>query len=394
MKHIKLLAIGVAALWATGVFAQSDVRQVGQFEVVNETVIELNAGVAGTSAYLSPDGESFAHVTPDDFCIYEVSGEERFCIDRPNGLDPIDTGNVDWSPDGRYVAFNTDFFRTLKDSDIWVLDVAAEALTNITDDGTVELPLLGNDGEAVNSDVGPQWMPDSDRVLFVRYVVDGDIDFVQIASAAPDGSDIRVESTMSREGERRITRALLSPDGTKIAYDVYRNSESTPGLWQATITGRDVQRIDAVPTDDSRPNQLLPIAYSDDGRYLLAYDVTVATGYSLIDQNIIRLFDIELGEEVTFWDDPAARLDYVGSAGWVPGTNAVVFSVFDAQADPPSTLYVRDLTTGDLQTLATDTQIGVPIGIQRLPYTWTQDNVLMYSRLGEGGIVILTFEEQ
>jgi dipeptidyl aminopeptidase/acylaminoacyl peptidase len=91
---------------------------------------------------MSPDGRRIAGAQPvigcqrGRLCVFAVTTlAQQSCVD----LSPLEAGlrieDVTWSPDGTRLAFAEDTFRVLRDGDLWVMDVATGALTNVDDDG-------------------------------------------------------------------------------------------------------------------------------------------------------------------------------------------------------------------------------------------------------------------
>lgn len=87
---------------------------------------------------VSPDASRLAYTGQDGICVVTFAesggaGEPACAVitsDRP-----FTPRMLSWSPDSRYVAFHEDSFVTLVDSDIWVLDVEAGQILNLTPDG-------------------------------------------------------------------------------------------------------------------------------------------------------------------------------------------------------------------------------------------------------------------
>src|SRR5215218_3361305 len=89
---------------------------------------------------LSPDGTTVVAGKPsvgvDQLCTYDVATlAERACAD----LSVLDSGlrieDVVWSPDSAKIAFSEEAFQRYKDGDIWVMDAATGALSDLTDEG-------------------------------------------------------------------------------------------------------------------------------------------------------------------------------------------------------------------------------------------------------------------
>ncbi|MBK9746787.1 MAG: hypothetical protein IPO91_08375 [Chloroflexi bacterium] len=70
----------------------------------------------------------------DQICVYDLAGVELSCAERPDDVS-FDPESVHWSPDGRFVALIDGLpLRTLRDSDLWVLDLETGEYRNLTDD--------------------------------------------------------------------------------------------------------------------------------------------------------------------------------------------------------------------------------------------------------------------
>jgi Tol biopolymer transport system component len=163
--------------------------------------LTTNSSNDDTPAF-SPDGEkiAFCH-KPDQSLPYQhlyvmnYDGSNVIQLTSEAGRDYF----PDWSPDGTKIAFS----RYTTGSKIYVYDLTTGIETQLTFGGT---------GYEDNI---PDWFPDGDSLLFTS----GRDGIYQLYIMNPDGTNQhRVVSTTTE-----MYGGKLSPDGTKIAYDMISN---------------------------------------------------------------------------------------------------------------------------------------------------------------------------
>lgn len=119
---------------------------------------------------ISPDAATLVGLTRDDTLCFldaeslEVKSESQ-SVPEIGALDRLSPA---WSPDNSKLAFSLDAWRLLRDSDIFVVDVATAEVTNVTAEGhdreaesIMEMP-------DVMMDMYPVWTGD-DELLFARH---------------------------------------------------------------------------------------------------------------------------------------------------------------------------------------------------------------------------------
>ena len=141
------------------VIAQTDP---GTWQVVES----VNINTDGFAPALSPDGRWVAGLKDLDqrqLCIWKVSTGEERC----NGeSERVADASLAWSPDSRQVAFSQNGHEL--DSDVFVLDVRSNSLTNLTDDGVDDLKAASTASQFVIYDQWPAWSPDGTELAFIR----------------------------------------------------------------------------------------------------------------------------------------------------------------------------------------------------------------------------------
>lgn len=121
---------------------------------------------------LSPDGEWIAFVDPlvddaQDAFIVRVDGSARIRVTE----DPGRTYGVDWSPDGRYLAYNTEVDGN---ADIYLYDLETGSSRRLTTDAAEEHL--------------PRWAPDGSYLVFTSDRTGAE----RIYRMSPDGGDLRM----------------------------------------------------------------------------------------------------------------------------------------------------------------------------------------------------------
>jgi hypothetical protein len=168
-------------------------------------------GFAGTWPSWSPDGSRIAFVSQDGIDSVDRNGNELLLVPLAPGQ-PV--GPLDWSPDGRNIAFGYHFPGTAQgDVDIAVISASGMgAITQLTNSPAV--------------DRNPAWSPTGDRIAFERgpdsgsAVSNGDLYVMN-----PDGSN----QTLLYDGNATNSTPATglaqdgvdwSPDGTKILFSI------------------------------------------------------------------------------------------------------------------------------------------------------------------------------
>ena len=119
-----------------------------------------------------------------------------------------------WSPDGTSIAYMSG-----RDLNIWVAPLAGGPPRQLTTSGGIENPV--------------QWHPRGDRLSYVATFAGGAIHPGQIDLATGTASPIVTDT--------RPAVAYWSPDGSKIAYNVFGGAQGT--IWLADSAGRNGRQL-------------------------------------------------------------------------------------------------------------------------------------------------------
>ncbi|MBA2277163.1 MAG: PD40 domain-containing protein [Chloroflexia bacterium] len=276
------------------------------WRVVEERAIAVD----GEPVALSPDGQWLAGLGPErEFCVWEVESLDAACDGEGLAIRPE---SIVWAPDSSAVAFSLNAAIYLIDSDVYVFEVAAGELRNLTDDGLDEVNLIGDDTEGpILIDDVPAWSPDSQSLVFARTRWD------------PEGRRGTVLARIERDGgepetlfsvDLNLPFAVYFPiwwlEGDRLLYSVLLPDldDKRNGLWTAGLDASGARQL--LPGDSAAA---VPAPWVTD----VAPDGRFATAYSRANQgrfagegNAFYRLDIETGEPepVLTGEEPEMRI--------------------------------------------------------------------------------------
>jgi len=257
------------------------------------SVIELEEDfdINVRTAYLSATGTQLAYLGPEDtICVYTIVDDTQVCNEWPQSFRGQPTA-LQWSPDGRYIAFHQDFLRMFTEADIWVYNIQDDIFTNLTDDG-VDNVGFGDDIEQETwFDFATAWGPDN-LIYGVRQTVLPDTDSIQdgtheIIQVNPDTGEtttlVDLTNTIEFGSIYEFPQYALngtmavSPDATQMAVTVAnpRAEEPINGIWLIDFASGDIEQIASstalqvgLPADifEDGPNRgYIPVGIAWDG---------------------------------------------------------------------------------------------------------------------------------
>lgn len=359
----------------------------------SDQLVQLTRNAGDCCPAWSPDGRSiaFSRITDKESGIYvvpasrgqefpasgsltvTVGGAERKL--ETNGVAPK-RGELDWSPDGKTIAFSGG-------TSIFLLSLDPSAVHRLT-----EPPPLSEDW-------GPAFSPDGQKVLFVR---SRETSFPEeiMAMSTQGGEATRITS----EPARILGPPRWSSDGQSVIYASDRGSH--PALWRTSVDVRDS-----------------PVEINDGGWY----PAVSRRGYRLAYQRITRslnIWQLDLSapgkrqhilvpstsetdqgpgpqispdsKKLAFMSDRSGTMEIwvsdrdgnnpvqltaVGSAGtprWSPDSQSIAF---DARGKNGPGIYAVGLQSGAPRLLTPDFESVCP--------SWSQDGKWIYFASGHGG---------
>ncbi len=335
---------------------------------------------------ISPDGEHLLlyRETGDagEFIIRSRSegngdAERRVRFD-PNGHS-IHWNSLSWSPDSRRVAFTENYQTYFLEPDIWVLDVVAGTVKNMTDDGVRGQDWARDPEDADHDlDILPTWRSE-DELYFIRGAqgAEGYRYAPHVSSLSVDDADVNEQWRIPGQEAQFISSFHLVGDQNVIMYDVLREDQgSAAGIWRMNKGDEPAQLLP--PDDELGPPGIASLCPA--GRYAVAYYPRSIGNPDM--HGPFLLLDIEEGRtaEITrptedpdfpAWDetepqhddpeeaaDPDDRRYYViRNATFSPDASKLIYTATDMQA-AEHVLVVRDLEGG-----------GAPNVLQRLEIT-------------------------
>lgn len=316
------------------------------WRVAEEQPLEVD----GEPLALSTDGQWLAGLGPArEFCVWAVETLEATCADEEL---PIRVETITWAPDSSAVAFALNAAIYLIDSDIYVFEVEAGELHNLTDDGVDRGDLIGGDesDEPLLIDDAPGWSPDSQALVFAR------------TRWVPEGNHSTSLVRIEREGGETDTLFSVAIDfpfavffpiqwleGDRLLYSVFLadSDDERNGLYVAGIDASDARQI--LPGDRAAE---VPAPWVTD----VTPDGCIATVYSRLKQgefalegDIYFLLDLERGEltPITTGAEPEIRVQLPPTLS--PDGETLLFTVFGTGE---TLLAVQDVASGAQSILA------------------------------------------
>lgn len=347
--------------------------------VLNSQTIDLMAGVGRTGAYLAPNGEIFAYLQREEICIYTIAGVEQNCIPFDPQFKGLEPDSIRWSPDSRYLVMISDFFRLLIEPDLYVIDLEAGKMTNITNDRVLEFEMGNQDEFAGMIDVAPRWY--GEYIYFIRYTQNaGVFSPPMLWRIKADGSDAERVGTFTALERFSIYAFAISPDSSKVAYNFFVPGSNNPqnGVWISDLGGRNAEQL------ASLPQYLTPwtLEFSPDGRYVLTNAGFSGRG-SEPEQSSVRVIAVADRQLIQISDTL-----FVTGAGWSPTGSALVYTVRDPKNPDADGVYLTN-EPGEPGILLKAGAFIVPTGRAAQAITWTANNGLLLSNMPEALMSVL-----
>jgi hypothetical protein len=350
---------------------------------------------------MSPEGSSIVGVRPavgyrrGELCTFDTATlTERGCASLTGLGNLIRLEDIAWSPDGSRLVFTEHAFRTFLDGDLWLMEAATGALTNLDDDGFEgTLPLFGDDATnaTVTVDVSPAFTPDGRSVAFSRSTLregqrlGNDIAIVPVEGGTP--SPIIEVS----DGIGIVYLGMRwAPDGSTL---YYTHGDPDPedlrnGIWAVAADGSDAHLL-AGMTDQAlgapAVAQVSPL-----GDQLLAW-YPVAAG-RMRGSDGLSLIDTTTGAATMLTvDDPGPARAAVQVATFSPDGTALLELTIRTQ--PDHQVRVRDLATSAVTPLVPEgLETAGPVEYGIMP-TWATNGTVLTTGGGDlSHATLLTLE--
>lgn len=215
---------------------------------------------------LSPDGQFIAYYIPGDrqtagqVCIYTFTSASTRCTDLPQEQFLGYPYQLQWSADSSKLTFTENPIDLGYDADIWVMDVAAGTVANITDDGQTGSWVRETGTPSTVVDYLPMWGPTDGQIYFWRFQNQGaymnftlgiyridpaggePVQVTDVAAAVPASIPTFTQELVFLDGP-----STISPDGKSVATLLSTVSDMGP-----TVT-----TLYNIPLDGSAPVVLI-----------------------------------------------------------------------------------------------------------------------------------------
>jgi Tol biopolymer transport system component len=198
--------------------------------------------------------------------------------------------NGTWSPDGTYIAWETDRSGAFQ---IWIMNA----------DGSQKRPLTH--GPAVHG--WPVWSPDGSRLAFWGY--DEASGKHSISTAAADGSDVIVIV----ESDEALDRPTWHPQGGTIAW-----AAQTDGNWDVWVAGSDGSQVQRLTYDAQMETNPL---WRPDGAFI-AFKVAPNKAYNLTIENFLNVENGFASPSIRAWDG----IKSIQMNDWSPDGNKITYT--------------------------------------------------------------------
>ncbi len=279
-----------------------------------------------------------------------------------------------WAPDSSAVAFS--LLPTMADSDLYLFEVDAKALRNLTDDGLEETAEVALADEPVAIDIFPTWSPDARELAFVR---------TTLAADEPGATSIM---RIGREGGAPREVVALGPPAPYLILSpmhwltddtlLFAIERSAPpfqqdGIWRIGVDGdnpRQVLSPRAAP-ELARPRIA---AVTPDGRTASVFSQDKVARHRLTD-DAFALLDLVSGKLTPIGPAVDATAYVITPPRFSPDGATAVFAVAtETTSQPVTSLVVMNMTSGDRATVV---PFLVPSStMQHSGFQWVADDTI------------------
>lgn len=344
---------------------------------------------------LSPDGAWIAGVEDrSTICLLSLADDTSRCrAVTLNGS--ILSQSIAWAPDSSAIAFSLDAIPTLRNSDIFVLDVENADLVDLTPDpetngrgeGTPTPAIRGShvaqpggstpaSGEtAFWMDIFPAWSPDGTELVFARHSVpDGSTRIMRMPRAGGEASAV---VNVPADKLSIVVGPILWPLDDVI---VLSGAGSKSGIWEASLETGALRLI--LASDNSDLPNAVAVSISADGEWLSVYSTINLQMFDF--DGFFGLVERETGELLIFTF--AEGLDrYVNV---VPRFGPEGPYVVATQTGNPQTLMIWDITTGRPVVSFSLPGDGPDIDLLLIGLTWAANGMILVPGPDESAYIV------